>query len=399
MTRAALPDYLGTTFEDASPGLRFGLCLDIWTPDWKVVKGADARCAMAPEFPRHSQAAMAALADRQRLLAEGFPGDQLLTLEAECISPFATGLGNEHPTENGFAFLTPYGLPYLPGSGVKGVVRRAAMELSGDEWGGPAFSQASIDVLFGDSPDEPSGGRRGALSFWDVIPQIPGSPARMQVEIMTPHASHYYRNEPVAGSASPHDSGAPNPILFLTVPPKTRMTFHVACQAELLARHAPDLLAREDGEQGWKRMLQACFRHAFDWIGFGAKKAVGYGAMGLDAKAFSRAEERRRQAEQEAQRKKAEAERARKQAEMDPPDRLIQQVLDAKQAGQDEMNALFKAAQRGAFKGELEPEIAARLKARMQQSNWWRPQPEKKKAEKDDKYQFTLLVLRMLEGK
>jgi len=29
----------------------------------------------------------------------------------------------------------------------------------------------------------------------------------------------------------------------------------------------------------WKPLVQAAFMHAFDWLGFGAKTAVGYGAM------------------------------------------------------------------------------------------------------------------------
>jgi CRISPR-associated protein Cmr6 len=40
---------------------------------------------------------------------------------------------------------------------------------------------------------------------------------------------------------------------------------------------APDLLA--EGETHWKTLLEAAFKHAFTWLGFGAKTAVGYGAM------------------------------------------------------------------------------------------------------------------------
>ena len=67
---------------------------------------------------------------RQSELRATVAPSSLIHMEARSIAPFATGLGNEHPLENGFAFLNPYGLPYLPGSGVKGVVRRAAEELA-----------------------------------------------------------------------------------------------------------------------------------------------------------------------------------------------------------------------------------------------------------------------------
>ncbi|PZP50172.1 MAG: hypothetical protein DI596_15265, partial [Azospira oryzae] len=73
------------------------------------------------------------LSERQNKLAEQ-AASSIYTISALATAPFTTGLGNEHPLENGFAFLWPYGLPYLPGSGVKGVVRRAAEELASGQW-------------------------------------------------------------------------------------------------------------------------------------------------------------------------------------------------------------------------------------------------------------------------
>jgi len=222
-----------------------------------------------------------------------------LRLDARATAPFTTGLGNEHPLENGFAFLNPYGLPYLPGSGVKGVLRQAARELASGQWGDthgwsevptyalPVGKQhldlSVIDVLFGrESGDGETQHLRGALSFWDVIPQIAGD--SLMVEIMTPHQSHYYQQKAAAGSTSPHDSGSPNPISFLTVPPGSRFAFHVVCDAAHLARlmpcqgaDAPDLVG--DGGKLWKALVEQAFDHAFTWLGFGAKTAVGYGAM------------------------------------------------------------------------------------------------------------------------
>jgi CRISPR-associated protein Cmr6 len=225
-----------------------------------------------------------------------------LVIEARAIAPFTTGLGNEHPLENGFAFLNPYGLPYLPGSGVKGVLRQAARELASGQWGGgQSWSEEKLysvqidrdttirlsllDVLFGRETEAGDKDHvRGALSFWDVIPQIAGD--HLLVEIMTPHQSHYYQQKPAAGSTNPHDSGQPTPISFLTVPPGSQFTFHVVCDVAHLQRltdkdnkrpGAPDLLA--EGETHWKTLLAAAFQHAFTWLGFGAKTAVGYGAM------------------------------------------------------------------------------------------------------------------------
>ncbi|GIU76982.1 MAG: hypothetical protein KatS3mg005_0220 [Bryobacteraceae bacterium] len=347
MPVAAVPRYLrAADFSKASPALRFGLLLSIWTErsdqERQVKEEAERksekakslreelgrnyenlplvtdRLIQAGRIPalwtkndhgsrqawsrvcsltREDKERMQALDRRMRALARPIPAAQLWICEAEAISPFTTGLGNEHPQENGFSFLNPYGLPYLPGSGVKGVVREAARQLSEGQWEDsrgwdkePAGSftvrvdgeekeigLTALDVLFGrETPEGESEHFRGVLSFWDVIPQIPGD--QLRVEVMTPHQSHYYqqKKERKSGdSTSPHDSGQPNPILFLTVPPGAKFQFIVTCDVPRLKRIAPGLA---EGDR-WKKLLDGAFGHAFDWLGFGAKTAVGYGAM------------------------------------------------------------------------------------------------------------------------
>ena len=375
MPIAAVPAYLGTDFSSASPGLRFGMYLPIWTnradqehevnsraskksreafevQDMLQAQGMNATIATLRQRERNplpdlwdkndfaarhawekvlrltanDKATMRALAARQSHTAQSTP--HTLTLDAIATAPFTTGLGNEHPLENGFAFLNPYGLPYLPGSGVKGVLRQAARELTSGDWGDPqgwdagtihllerrghATIQLSIiDVLFGrETPDGDGDHVRGALSFWDALPQIPGD--TLAVDIMTPHQSHYYqkRQDRKSGdSTSPHDSGAPNPISFLTLPPGTGFAFHVVCDQAHLERLAPDLAHDLRGQT----LLTAAFEHAFEWLGFGAKTAVGYGAMQVN--------ERARQQRAQAQ---AEAAKAQHMASLSPAQQLIE---------------------------------------------------------------------------
>ena len=302
MSIAAVPSYLGKDFSNASPGLRFGMFLPLWSEAFALVKTEKAAALkQATKLSPHDQKAMQALAARQTHAAQTCPN--LLTLDALATAPFTTGLGNEHPLENGFAFLNPYGLPYLPGSGVKGVLRQAARELASGEWGdAQGWSEPAILALFGNDPaTEPQ--LRGALSFWDVIPQIRGD--SLAVDVMTPHQSHYYQQkvDPKAGASdSPHDSGQPTPINFLTVPPGSAFCFHVQCDAALLRRRAPNLA----DNRRWQDLLTAAFEHAFEWLGFGAKTAVGYGAMESDAQ---------RQRQQEAAKRRQEAAKERDKAE------------------------------------------------------------------------------------
>lgn len=343
-------------FRDAAPGHRFNLYCPAWTEgptwteDWKVARAVKAEAVRAcTSIPDPVVELLGHMRRRQQVMASAHSDS--LTVPAISTAPFATGLGNEHPVENGFAFLTPYGLPYLAGSGVKGVVRHAAEEIAlfpeeygvtGDErltmldvwwlfgfegtagawWPLPGMEErelstekhgrrellkrafdSGLQVLAGRPdlanficsavpPDEGQAAflsdqpaflrtladhrrnihTRGALEFWDVFPQPPTSgPNRnsLVVEIMTPHYSKYYQ-----GDETPHDAGRPIPVPFLAVPARSSFEFHVTCQQSFL----PACLRGR-----WKEMLRSILRQAFDWLGFGAKTAVGYGAMS-DAK-------------------------------------------------------------------------------------------------------------------
>lgn len=388
MPIAAVPGYLAKhDLAVASPAMRFGMYLPIWTERKDQEKSVRDRSAKRSREGQElsdllrqggMDAAIAALRTRDRSALEGLwdksdaaareawkaiaaihPEDRkrltalisrqqdLATLDADGMSlvalataPFTTGLGNEHPLENGFSFLNPYGLPYLPGSGVKGVLRRAAEELASGAWSdlkgwsdeanysvrpsqkSDPIALSMIDVLFGREPPRgDSNAVRGALSFWDVIPEMDGD--KLLVEIMTPHQGHYYQQKPdrrSGDSVSPHDSGQPNPIPFLTIPPGSRFAFHVACDRLRLERYdalrragAPSLLEILDGKPRWQALLEAAFEHAFEWLGFGAKTAVGYGAMARDHKAEAEAAERAREAAEAAER---EARRASMNAQM-----------------------------------------------------------------------------------
>lgn len=337
--RAAVPGYLTEHEQDfphASPQLKFNLLLPNWTDTcWGKCKSFskwDYVCEVSDEDQRRA----VCICQRQKAMAKCLPQGSELLMVAKSIAPFTTGLGNEHPLENGFSFLTPYGLPYLPGSGVKGVVRRAAEELAGGDWGnssgwrlplvwylfgfepwpapkdrdarrewekrvagfqvGREDINAYLDTVCGADDKAPAWRSelernpdwrerplwvllkerqlhtRGALSFWDVIPALAGD--KLVVDVMTPHYSHYYQQKQHegSGSESPHDSGQPNPINFLTVPPDSEFAFRVVCDRKRL----PPELSEDDK---WKKLLESAFEHAFEWCGFGAKTAVGYGAM------------------------------------------------------------------------------------------------------------------------
>ena len=318
----ALPDYLtrNARFDDCPPGHRFGLYFDGWEADWrKPSNKTPAFKTVANALPEHSRQALRALCARQQMLA-GSLGDSLLTHPARLTAPLATGLGNEHPLENGFAFLTPHGLPYLAGSGVKGVLRRAAEELESGEWDDTCgWDQTAIDLLFGpgeENPERDTHARRGALMFWDLFFQPPSDKAPLlAVEIMTPHHSQYLQHD-----GSPHANEQPTPIPFLAVAAGSQCTLYVQCNPALIPADHAEL------RDGWRALIEAAIDLAGEWLGFGAKTAVGYGRLEIDPKVRAQREAEREKQERERQQREAEAALALKPADQQLLDRLTKRL-------------------------------------------------------------------------
>lgn len=377
MGQPAVPTYVGAEFADCPPGHRFNLYFPVWKPDWQIDKTGKAAALRQCLALGSAKAALDAIRARQQAQADALPEARRLVIDALSTSPFATGLGLEHPIENGFAFLSPYGLPYLAGSGVKGVLRRAAEDLCD----GGEFDQTVVDVLFGH--EDANDARRGALACWDVFPAPPGD--RLTVEIMTPHFGHYYQD-----GDPPHDAGKPNPIPFLAVPAGSKFRFVVVCEPGLLTDAVPD----------WKAALNHVVEHAFDWLGFGAKTAVGYGAMAEDAGVKA---QRQKAADDAAKQKKQAEEQDRRDAElaqMSPAMRTVGEFLDARaDKNQPELSALLGGLKQGKFDGEHKREVARHVEALMRAANKWKEKSEKKKPEKDNDYQDTLKVMVWLQGK
>lgn len=387
---AAVPRYLGQDFSGAPPGHRFGLYFPYWRDTtWEADSNQKtAALKQIVGLDQYCQRQIKALRQRQATLAECCaPG--ILKIPAISTSPFMTGTGLEHPLENGFSFLNPYGLPYLPGSGVKGVLRRAAEELVSGDYSDPeGWNQDAIDALFGretEAGDSETARNRGALMFWDVIPEPAGG--KLAVDIMTPHYGDYYQ-----GNTTPHDSGQPNPIPFLVIPPGSSFTFHVQCNPVLLPKTLRD---------SWPILLEAAFRHAFEWLGFGAKTAMGYGQFRSDAleKARTEREEAGRKRQEAAAKERAEVERQKKLAAMSPLDRAIEEIVAAAPQGQPRYKAILNALKQGRWSGDEARQAAEHIRNLMTQAGAWRVKSEKKKPEKDEPYQATVAVLAYLEGK
>ena len=170
----------------------------------------------------------------------------------------------------------------------------------------------------------------------------------------------------------------------------------MACDGARLERLAPDLAHG----QRWQTLLTATFEHAFAWLGFGAKTAVGYGAMQVDQTALKRREREDAQRPAQAEREDAERQRLAALETMSPVDRAIRECLDArKDPNLGEIPALKNALKAGQWQGDMKRDIALRLREMMQAAKKWKESTQAKKPEKDGDYQDTLLVQSWIAGK
>lgn len=204
---------------------------------------------------------------------------------------FASGLGLPHPVENGLAWHHTLGVPYLAGSGVKGLVK-AWVEVWDESLNEPDKARRLVD-WFGTT--EQAGGFR----FFDALPV---EPVTLAADVMTPHMAKWYEQgdkiedehrEPDKVPADWHD---PVPVPFLVVK-NAKLLFGVAPRHPKFAEELPQVFA--------------ALRQALDWLGAGAKTAAGYGRMVEDEGAAASLREKAEQAkEQEDDRKRSPEQRA-----------------------------------------------------------------------------------------
>lgn len=197
-----------------------------------------------------------------------------LIIRAELRTPMLIGVGLQHPSENGFLFHHKLGVPYIPASSLKGLMRFAWELQLIDEWDEveslPVRKLNGVEVL--DEEDDKTGmpylfGRggsinrealRGHLIFLDGLPL---DPPDLKRDITTVHFKGYYGSK---GEIPPVENEEPNPVSFLAV--REGSIFVFRC------------IVPEEGN--WKEQIRKVFEKALKEEGVGAKKSLGYGLFG-----------------------------------------------------------------------------------------------------------------------
>ena len=191
-------------------------------------------------------------------------------LRAKTTSPFITGLGAGHPTETGMILDRNTGVPYIPASSIKGVLRLScAINLAKKN---EAYRKSGIVPdndeklvrYFGSMSQNEKEASRGQLIFLDAYPA--GIP-KLKVDIMNPHFSKYYSGE----NKQPVETENPVPIKFLTLEKGTQFIFRCA-----FLPLGNEILSEENRLE-IENDVDEMFKTAFEKVGFGGKTAIGYG--------------------------------------------------------------------------------------------------------------------------
>ena len=167
------------------------------------------------------------------------------------ITRFVTGTGLSHPSNNGFAWHPVLGTPYMPGSGVKGMMSAY--------WAEEFEDRAEHKKIFGTAGNASV----GLFEFTDLIPC---TAPKLAVEILTPHISEYLKSE---GKFAPGDWESPIPIQFLAVDKN---------QSWLVAVIPTKRFNKQTDGELFER-VKTKLAEAFLDMGAGAKTEIGMGSF------------------------------------------------------------------------------------------------------------------------
>jgi CRISPR-associated protein Cmr6 len=184
------------------------------------------------------------------------------------------GLGGASVLETGVTLHHTYGVPFIPGSALKGLAAHYCAQI----WGAAEASEFGREVPLPDPPGETRLGQyyetlfgatddSGHLVFHDAWLVPEPAPGALQLDVMTPHHPKYYGADPKDEKEAPTDFDDPNPVAFLSV--KGEFLVAVSCDVE--------------GEEGkkWAALGMELLTQALAEWGIGGKTNAGYGRLEL----------------------------------------------------------------------------------------------------------------------
>ena len=247
------------------------------------------------------KAALAHNALQQAQLCKSLNGQQLIAKNTWNV---AIGMGNNHPIENGFSWHPSLGTPYLTGAAVKGLLRtwiEVWSDLKPEKIKQKCHRWFGSEEKFPDSDNvskEAKENQTGLLIFFDALPI---EPVTLGCDIMTPHMGEWYRQGDNITAENRNDSlpadwHRPNPIAFLAVKA-------ICLQFCIAPRPCLNPIPVEELTEAINY-----FKMALEFLGAGAKTAVGYGRFEEDiqqTEALKRQQNTQRKKQKRQQREQA----------------------------------------------------------------------------------------------
>ena len=179
------------------------------------------------------------------------------TTELQTAGRLIVGLGTENVLETGITLHHTYGLPVLPGSGLKGLAAHYCDQVWGEAE--PRFRKEGDyhRLLFGTTDES------GCIIFHDgwFVPNSEKEP--LKLDVMTPHHTAWNN---VENPEPPTDFDSPTPVPFLSVSGK----FLIA-----VSWCGPT----SDQAVSWRDFAMNCLREALFHWGIGGKTSSGYGRL------------------------------------------------------------------------------------------------------------------------
>ena len=177
------------------------------------------------------------------------------------------GLGRESVLETDLTLHSLYGMPYVPGSALKGLTRAYVTQEKSAYYIAASDEKQKMMPSKDDEHDHEDIKRifgtqqkAGTVVFFDAMP-LNGN-AHFELDIMNPHYPDYYQTLQQDKPKPPTNDQSPIPIPFLTVA-NTTFTFAIAL---LDLGHINDVVL----VRGW-------LQEALEKYGVGGKTSAGYG--------------------------------------------------------------------------------------------------------------------------
>ncbi|MBW4082506.1 type III-B CRISPR module RAMP protein Cmr6 [Paenibacillus sp. S150] len=175
------------------------------------------------------------------------------------VSPLVIGHGVFSVLETHLTLHPVYGMPYLPGTALKGAAAHYCHRYLGGE--DPDFREggSAYRLLFG------SGQQAGCITYHDAWATPDSAGQAFRLDVLTPHHQRYHQMGQLDPAYAPRDDDDPVPIPFIAV----SAAFQVMLTSE----------ANADADNEWLGIAADILLQALAQEGIGAKTRAGYGRM------------------------------------------------------------------------------------------------------------------------